>query len=206
MKKWLLILSYIAVIFIAYYYRAPLLEWIENKDSTHIPFSFLLLTFVAIFPVVPFTVAAGVMGAKYGIVIGGLINLASSTIAAILMFLFFRYGFAVEGRQWLAKWKMVDRFTEIVEKNAFMAVLFGRLIPIVPAPAVNLYSAISRMKLSSYALASLIGKIPVMTVFAVIGDQFFEHPRNILYVLLFYSLFIVITYTIYWKWRKVRPS
>jgi uncharacterized membrane protein YdjX (TVP38/TMEM64 family) len=66
----------------------------------------------------------------------------------------------------------MNRFVVIMERNAFLAVVVARLLPFVPAPAVNAASAISRMSFGSFIMATLIGKIPVMIVFAIMGSQF----------------------------------
>jgi uncharacterized membrane protein YdjX (TVP38/TMEM64 family) len=111
-------------------------------------------------------VVAGIIGAKYGPFIGGILNVLSSTLAAGLLFVLVRLVFQEQGIRLLAKFKRVDQFTTLMERNAFFAVLLARLIPFVPAAFVNVYTAISRMRVGTFVAATLIGKIPVMFVFA----------------------------------------
>lgn len=89
-----------------------------------------------------------------------------------------------------------------MERNAFLAVLTARLIPFVPAAAVNVYTAISRMRFGPFFAATLLGKIPVMFVFAVIGDQLLSDLRDVLWTSLIYVLFLSVVFLIYWFFRR----
>jgi uncharacterized membrane protein YdjX (TVP38/TMEM64 family) len=95
------------------------------------------------------------------IVIGG-------TIGASLLFVTVRYLFADTIRQRFgprAK-RIEDGFT----RNAFSWMLFLRLTPMVPYFLVNLIPTVTGIRLRTYALATLIGIIPVTFVFTNLGQ------------------------------------
>jgi uncharacterized membrane protein YdjX (TVP38/TMEM64 family) len=107
----------------------------------------------------------------------------------------------------LAKFKRVDQFTALMERNArFFAVLIARLIPFVPAAFVNVYTAISRMRFGTFMAATLIGKIPVMFVLAIIGDQLLSDVGNVLWTSLIYVVFLFAVFLVYWWFLKRESS
>jgi uncharacterized membrane protein YdjX (TVP38/TMEM64 family) len=177
-----------------------LLSWLSHGGGVeHLLWMIGAAIFLAMVPVVPFGVIAGIMGAQYGPVWGTLINVVISTIAAVLLFLAARVLFQEQGRKLLSRSNRMDRFMLLLERNAFMAVLTARLLPFVPSPAVNVAAAISRMTFGSFVLATVIGKIPVMFVFAIIGNQLASSLSRVLWTLLIYLLFLLIVYVGY-RW------
>ncbi|WP_254611577.1 TVP38/TMEM64 family protein [Paenibacillus sp. JMULE4] len=182
--------------------KGPILRWLDAESANHLLLLFGAAVLLALIPIVPYGVVAGIMGAKYGPFWGGFLNVISSTLAAALLFLSVRTVFQEQGRRLLSKYKRMDRFTELMERNAFLAVLTARLIPFVPAAAVNVYTAISRMRFGPFFAATLLGKIPVMFVFAVIGDQLLSDLRDVLWTSLIYVLFLSVVFLIYWFFRR----
>ncbi|ARU63729.1 hypothetical protein CBW65_23910 [Tumebacillus avium] len=160
---------------------------------------FLFAVLFALVPVVPYGLVGALIGAMYGTVFGALLTWGASTTAALLMFLFARYVFAEQAGRFLQRYEKIGRFTELFERNAFMAILFARLIPIIPALAVNVYSAIARVPLRVYLAATAIGKLPTMIVFVTMGDQAMTSWRNLALVVLFYAIFLGAVYLIYKK-------
>lgn len=194
MKKWILALLYLMMIVLAFLYKNHLLRWLADSSQAQIPVLLGLATLIALVPIVPFGVIAGMMGSKYGPLIGGLINITASTIAAVLMFMLVKAVFEHQGRAYMKKFKHLERLTVLFERNPFIAVLTARLIPIVPAPAVNIYAALSGIPFLTYVLATVIGKIPVMLVFALIGDQIWESPQHVMLVGGIYIIFLALVY------------
>ncbi|MDQ1910470.1 VTT domain-containing protein [Paenibacillus sp. GD4] len=206
MKAVGVVLFYGALLSLAYIQQDPILQWLHNGERGEWPLALALATFLAFVPVVPFGVVGGIMGAKYGPLLGGFINTASSTAAAVLMFLFVRYAFREQGRVYLSRFKQLERFTVLFERNPFMSILFARLIPFIPAAAVNIYSAISRTPLITFFTATLMGKVPVMLVFALVGDQMFTSAARTLTVVLIYGAFLAVVYGGYRLWHKTNNA
>ncbi|GAA4708563.1 TVP38/TMEM64 family protein [Brevibacillus fulvus] len=202
MKKWLFVIGYIVVISIALLYREPLLVWLRGGEPSQIPLMIALVTFIGLFPVVPFTLIAGIMGSKYGPLTGGLINLAGSLLASVLMFLAVRLFFFRQGRAYLSRFAQLASITQQFEKNAFLAILFARLIPIVPSPLLNVYAAISKVTMSTFVLASGLGKVPLMLVLAFVGNRLLANWRDTALAAAIYLIFIAVTYLGYRWWKK----
>ncbi|SFE02865.1 Uncharacterized membrane protein YdjX, TVP38/TMEM64 family, SNARE-associated domain [Paenibacillus catalpae] len=197
MKKWLPVIIYVIVIMLILMNKEQFITWIQRRDSTNIMVILIIATLFALFPVVPYGLVAGALGAKFGFFTGGVINILASSCAAFIMFLIFRYTFSGPARRIIVRYKRVERFTKMFEANAFLAVLFARLIPIIPAQVVNIYSAISRIKFITFTLATVLGKIPIMMTFALLGDQFFTNTTNSVITVALYLGFLLLVYVIY---------
>lgn len=78
-----------------------------------------------------------------------------------------------------------------------MTIFLTRLIPIVPSIIVNVYSALSRVGFLTYTMASSIGKIPSMILFATVGSTIVTNPIGLIYVAIFYGLFLLLVYAGY---------
>lgn len=202
MKRLLVFVITIVAIAGIILYKDPIVRWIDSGQDINPALLFGAAVLLALIPVVPSGIVSGILGAKYGPFAGALVNVASSTLAAALLFVSARVLFQQYARKYVSKFKRIDRFTEMMERNAFIAVLAARLIPFVPAFAVNVYSAISRIRFVTFAAATFIGKIPVMFVFAVIGDQLYSGVGNIVWTSIIYIAFVAAVAAIYWFWRK----
>ena len=92
-----------------------------------------------------------------------------ATAGATLAFLAARYLF----HQWVER-KFGDRIGPIQEgfaKNAFSYLLTLRLIPLFPFFLVNLLSGLTRVRVSTYVLATALGIIPGSFVYTFAGRQ-----------------------------------
>jgi uncharacterized membrane protein YdjX (TVP38/TMEM64 family) len=196
-KKWLLVFMYVSCIILTLMNKDFILTWIQVKDNSDIVPLLGIATLLGLFPVIPYGVIAGIIGAKYGIIVGGFMNVIASTVAAYIMFVIARYAFAEAARRSISRYRNIDFFTKKFEANPFLAVLFARLIPIIPAPVVNIYSGISSIPSSVFLIATLVGKIPVMLVFAFVGDQFFSSLKNIVIIVTVYLIFLIVVFVIY---------
>lgn len=205
MKKWILLaMIYIGFILIGFENKSFFLDWIHNSTPSQIPLMFLISTVLSIFPIIPFTLFAGVMGVKFGIFLGMAINWSGGVLAAILFFLFSRYSFQGKFTEKVKHYKKIDALNYMIEKNAFIAVLLTRLITIVPPIIVNVYSGLSRMSFKTYLIATGLGKIPSMFFFAYSGKQLFQSFEMFFIGLAVYLLFILVTLIVYKRWYKAK--
>jgi uncharacterized membrane protein YdjX (TVP38/TMEM64 family) len=202
MKKWLIIIPYLFIILISYHNKDELIQWIKSDDPSLLPYMVVLSVFIAVFPVVPFSLFAGVMGVKYGPITGGLINWLGSVAAAALFFVLTRNAYAVFLRSYIARFKGLNKFNQLIEQNSFLAVYFARVIHIVPTPVINIYSGISTMTFSTFLLATILGQMPGMFLYAYIGDQILGAPKNIIIGVSFYLAFVLTTFLIYRFWYR----
>jgi uncharacterized membrane protein YdjX (TVP38/TMEM64 family) len=164
---------YILMIILLFIYREPLTTWLEEGHSIPLPLVILMTYFLAFFQVPPYAIVTGYLGNQYGWLFGGLISFLCTVGAATTLFLLTRYIFEEKGRKYLEKVKSVDRFTKMVERNSFLAVLIGRLIPILPSQVISVYSALSSMSFIPYLIATILGRFhsPLFMLYLVIRLQ-----------------------------------
>ncbi len=205
MKKWIIIpLLYIGVFSLVYLNYEFILEWVRESDYKHLPFMFFISLLISTIPVIPFAVFASMMGAKYGLFWGSCINWFGGVSASIIFFLLAKYSFSLIFQRIIEKYRKLDKFHHMINENAFTAVLFTRLIPLVPPPVVNIYSGISGMSLKTYTFATMIGKIPGMILYAYVGYQLFVSYEKIAIGIVLYLFFLGCILFLYRRWFKVR--
>jgi uncharacterized membrane protein YdjX (TVP38/TMEM64 family) len=159
----------------------------------------------ALFPIVPFVLLAGTNVLVFGFWTGFTINYSMNALAALCAFLFARS----VGREWVnskaEKNEMILSFNRSTKKYGFWYILFARCIVILPGPIINYGSALSAISFRQYALATLIGNLPIIFLESLIGHDllFFKHNKERLVWLVL--LFIVIVAAGMWarkKWLK----
>ncbi|WP_339271119.1 TVP38/TMEM64 family protein [Paenibacillus sp. FSL K6-1330] len=194
-KKLGMALVYAAVGGLVYFYGDAILVWIRSTDS--IMLMMFMAVIMALFPVIPYPVVGGVIGAALGPVIGGIVTWVGSTVASILMFMFIRYGYQEWGDRVLYRYNRLGKVTTMFERNAFLTILFTRLIPFIPSIVINVYAALSKVTFASYSIASALGKIPAMLLFSMVGDHLMTDPSHIIITIGVYGVFLVITLMVY---------
>jgi uncharacterized membrane protein YdjX (TVP38/TMEM64 family) len=177
-----------------YLYGESLLNWIRQVGTDYMFTTAILATFFALFPIIPYPIIGGVLGAAYGPIAGSTITWIGSSLASILMFAFVRYGYQDWGKKWLYKYERLSKITTMFERNAFMTIFLTRLIPVIPSIIVNIYSALSRVSFLRYSIASSLGKVPSMILFATVGNSIVHNPSDLTFVSLFYGAFLLVVY------------
>ncbi|GGF92983.1 TVP38/TMEM64 family protein [Paenibacillus abyssi] len=200
LKKLSIAVLYLGIAYVIYVNGDALLTWF--REDNNVILVMVMATLMALFPVIPYPIVGGVIGAAFGPVLGGSLTWVGSSAASILMFLFVRYGYQQWAIKLLHRYSSVGKLTEMFERNAFLTILFSRLIPIIPSIVVNVYSAVSRVSFGVYAVASLLGKVPSMLLFAVVGDSLMTEPGNMLISIAIYGGFLLVTLSIYSRWKK----
>ena len=109
--------------------------------------------------------------AAYGVWVGALIASLSIYLGVLaglpLAFLAVRY---IVGDRLRSRFgPSIDRFAKGVERDALFYIMALRLIPVVPYILVNAAPALVRVKLSTHLLASAIGLVPGIFVYAYLG-------------------------------------
>jgi len=167
----------------------------------------LSLVFVAVlvfFPVVPYPVLAGTIGSIFGVSLGVSISLVGIMVGTMTMFLLARYGFHDLGRKMLVKYPTVQDYESFFERNAFAAIIYARLIPVIPAPLVTVISALSKVKWGIFFTATFIGKIPAVVTFTFAGS-IFEGSKG-LSIGIFAIYFLVILTAVYFHLHKKQAA
>ena len=198
------ILLFLAIIAVGYVYQDQLVDWIKGGGQTAVIVSIVFVAILVFFPVMPFVVVAGIIGAVFGTWYGSLVSLAGALLGAVIMFLMSRYGFRDWAQRMLQKYPKVKEYESYFEKNAFLGILFVRVVPVVPSPAVNVISGISRVSVLTFFVASLLGKIPSIVIFTFAGSNFGENKTGsfITYGVYFVAIMIATSIVMYKRQQK----
>lgn len=188
-----------AVVVCIVLFREEILLWLDQAKDVHALWIMGVATFLALFPVIPYPIIGGALGLTFGPELGAVYTWVGSASASMIMFVLLRWLFFDWGQRILQKVKVIERMTALFERNAFLFILATRMIPFIPSIVVNAYCAASKVGFWPYALASSLGKVPAMFLFAVLGDQLLTEPRNMLISISVYGLFILLVYISYFK-------
>ncbi|PYZ98140.1 TVP38/TMEM64 family protein [Alteribacter lacisalsi] len=202
LRKITVTLFYLGVAFIIYLVHEPLLAWIGSTDRSYAPLTAIVATLMSLFPVIPYPIVGGVIGAAYGPALGGLLIWIGSSLASVIMFAIVRYGYQDWGKKILHKYKYLEKLTVLFERNAFVTITLLRMIPVIPSIIINVYAALSRVRFLSYTAASSLGKIPSMILFALIGHTIVTDPGELLVMAIVYATFLIVMYGMYRVWKK----
>lgn len=197
MKKWIVVITYLIIIIIGFIYRDFLIGWIQDSDPSQLLLMLFISVFLSTIPVIPFTLFAGIMGMKYGIFLGFFINWFGGLVAAVIYYLLARYLLSGFFKEYVLKYRAITTFNQHIKRNAFLAVFLSRMIPVIPPPVVNIYSALSKIQFPIYFTATALGKIPPTFFIAFGGNQLFSHPKTFMLGLIVYGLFLVLIFFFY---------
>jgi uncharacterized membrane protein YdjX (TVP38/TMEM64 family) len=203
-RRILTILLFVAIVGLGYLYKDQLVDWIKGGGSMSVIVSIVFVAILVFFPVMPFIVVAGIIGAVFGTIYGSLISLTGALVGALVMFLMARYGFRDWAQRMLQKYPKVKEYESYFEKNAFLGILFVRVVPVVPSPAVNIISGISRVSVVTFFLASLLGKIPSIVIFTFAGSNFGDNKTAsfVTYGVYFVAIMIATSIVMYKRQQK----
>src|SRR3954453_2682011 len=150
----------LVIIVIGFIQKDELLYLVKQGGTISIFISMLLVAICVFFPIIPFPVLAGMIGAVFGTAQGMVVSLTGAMAGTIVFFFLSRYGFRDFAQEKLMKYPKVQEYDEFLNKNSFVAILTCRLIPVIPAPVVNIICGLSHVKWLTFFTASLLGKIP----------------------------------------------
>jgi uncharacterized membrane protein YdjX (TVP38/TMEM64 family) len=191
LKRILSIGIILAIIGIGYSQKDVLLHLINEGGSLSIFISILFVAICVFFPILPFPVLAGTIGAVFGTTQGLFISLTGAMAGTTGFFLLSRYGFRDFAQQKLMKYPKVLDYEGFLNRNSFIAILTSRLIPVIPAPVVNIICGLSKVNWFIFFSASIIGKIPNVLLLSYAGASF---SSNKLFSFGLYGIYILIVF------------
>ncbi|RFU70470.1 TVP38/TMEM64 family protein [Peribacillus saganii] len=206
MKKWLILIMYLLVILIGFFNKEHIWQWIQDDGKAHLPLMFLFSAIIATIPVIPFTFFSVIMGAKYGWLQGSFIIWFGGLISCTIYFLLARYLLTDFLKVYVRRFKHIEKFQRMIEKNAFAAVFLARIIPIIPPPVVNIYSGVTAIAFLTYLTATALGKIPPAFFVAYTGGHIMTSWSKLFIVALFYFIFVICILYFYKKWFAEKSS
>jgi uncharacterized membrane protein YdjX (TVP38/TMEM64 family) len=171
-KRVLSISLLLIVIAIGFYQKDELLTLIKGGGILSIFISMLFVAICVFFPVIPFPVLAGVIGGVFGTTQGVMVSLTGAMAGTMGFFFLSRYGFRDYAQSKLMNYPKVQDYENFLNRNSFVAILTGRLIPIIPAPVVNIICGLSNVNWLIFFTASTIGKIPNILILSYAGASY----------------------------------
>lgn len=159
---------------------------------------YIIMTFCL---VIPYLILAGACGMIYGIVWGSVIGWGCEMVSAILLFFYGRYFFRSTVERYIKTNHRLQKIDHYAAVNGFMALFFGRLIPVVPSAVLTSVCSISTIRLKDFILATATGIIPAVFVKVMIGHDIIFIKDNVSR-LLFLILFLAIVYAVLFWYRR----
>jgi uncharacterized membrane protein YdjX (TVP38/TMEM64 family) len=178
-------------------------ETIKSGGDFAILASFAFCALLVFVPVVPFIVAAGIIGNLYGTWKGTAITLSGAMFGTTVMFLLIRLGFSSWAQSLLRRYPRVEQYESYFETHSFFTILIARLIPVIPATLVNVLSGLSKVPFFSFFFASLLGKLPVNLLYNFAGKEMSGHKWfSFLIYGVYFFIVLVATYLYMMKERQ----
>lgn len=148
---------------------------------------FLLIVILSFAPIIPMPIVFGVIGYTYELWFALLFNWGAATFGAQLMFILVRYAFPHKAKDRLHRQPTLHYFFTLVENHAFRAVLLARLIPVFPSVGVNSVSAIAHVPAVTFLIATAVGKLPLVIVYTIAGNQLDVYTWQSVMILIIYT-------------------
>ncbi|WP_419888024.1 TVP38/TMEM64 family protein [Neobacillus niacini] len=198
-KRILSISLLLIVIAIGFLLKNELLTLTKEGGILSIFISMLFVAICVFFPVIPFPVLAGVIGSVFGTTQGVIISLSGAMAGTMGFFFLSRYGFRDYAQSKLMNYPKVQEYEEFLNRNSFVAILTCRLIPIIPAPVVNIICGLSKVKWLTFFTSSTIGKTPNILILSFAGASFSSNKLFSFglyggYILLIFIIYVLILY------------
>lgn len=132
---------------------------------------------------------------------GLIISFVGESLGAILAFYLYRKGFKKYLIKNLKKYPKILALITSKDKDTIKLIIYLRMLPFMPSGLVTLGSALSRISLLNFSLASSLGKIPALliealSVYQVINFNFFG--KTILFLAILLGLYNVV--------KKMKPE
>ncbi len=183
----------IIIVAVGFFQKDELLTLIKGGGILSLLISMLFVAICVFFPIIPFPVLAAVIGGVFGTTQGVFISLTGAMAGTMAFFILSRYGFRDYAQAKLMNKPKVQEYESFLNRNSFMAILTCRLIPIIPAPVVNIICGLSKVNGLVFFSASTIGKLPNILILSYAGALF---SSNKLFSFALYGGYILVIFLI----------
>lgn len=170
-----------------------LFELLQTDQDGRWIFHFFLMVLVSMIPFAPIPLLASYVATNYDFLAGLFINLIGTTVGSIILFVLSKTVLRKLAQNYLTKQRYLTKYIAFIQKNGFLAVLLGRIVPILPSAGINLIAGISNVRFGSFFLATLIGKSPTILAFSLAGNQIAHANWDTVLVIALYliALFLI---------------
>ncbi len=143
------------------------------------PLSFVVLYVVLTLLMFPGAIVTAAGGVLFGVALGTVYAVVGASIGATLSFFVGRR----LGRSEVEKiaGQRLGKLDRWLERNGFVAVLYLRLIPVVPFNVLNYAAGVTGIQSRDYVLATAIGIVPGTFAYAALGGSF-DDPASPVFI------------------------
>ncbi|PGL67062.1 VTT domain-containing protein [Bacillus sp. AFS055030] len=124
--------------------------------------SILINVLISIVGIIPAWFLTAINIKLFGFAGGFFVSFIGELIGTFVSFMLYRKGLQKRFISQSTKFKALNRLLSLEGKEAFYGVLLLRFIPFIPSSLITLFAAFGKITWSSFMLASLIGKLPVI--------------------------------------------
>lgn len=164
------------------------LDIIQNESSFAWLYHFFIMALVSMVPFAPIPVLAAFIASHYDFATGLVINMLGTITGSVLLFLLSKKLLRRVALNYLTKRQHLTKYIELVQTNGFLAVLLGRIIPILPSAGINLIAGISNVSLVAFIAATILGKLPTVFAFSLAGHQMVAGNWDTVFIIALYLL------------------
>lgn len=134
------------------------------------PLAYAVLYAAAVF--VPFaaSIVAVAGGLAFGTLWGGVFTYLLTLFASLAPMALARWLGRARVEAWIGNTR-VQRYADLINRNAFLVFLYLRLIPSIPYELQNYIAGVSRIRYREFLLAGALGNAPVIFIMAAFGDS-----------------------------------
>jgi uncharacterized membrane protein YdjX (TVP38/TMEM64 family) len=125
--------------------------------------------FVALNFLVAWTILAGATGLLFGIAAGTPVALAGVTLAALSQMAVSRYLAGAQVGRLLPE--RVARLEGFLERRGAVAIMYSRIVPLLPYGAVNYASGLTRLRFRDMTLGTVVGAAPKVFGYVALGGS-----------------------------------
>ncbi|MEK4630061.1 MAG: VTT domain-containing protein [Solibacillus sp.] len=168
------------------------LQWMNEESILVGMIQLLVMVIVSMIPLAPIPVIALFIASTQGLIVGFIINMGGTLVGSFLLYLLSKNLLKRMAQKMVTRYKGFHAFLDLIQSNGFLAVLIGRLVPVLPSAGVSLISGVSGVKLSSFLLATLLGKFPTILAFSFAGTGFTSGNLNTLILVTLYFLVLML--------------
>lgn len=171
--------------------ETQIMDWLQTPSPWKAIVSFLLLIALAFVPFMPIAVVFGAVGFSYPLPVALFINITGSLLGAVLMFLLCKYGLRGYYERKIQHINSESAFIKLMKTNSFLAIVIARFIPILPSAVVNIVCAMFQVPTRIYVAATLLGKLPSILIYTLVGNQLLENNVGIWMIVALYAVIIL---------------
>ncbi|WMT38942.1 VTT domain-containing protein [Paenibacillus sp. D2_2] len=160
-----------------------------------IPLSLLQGT-IGIFPFATIVMLhISVLGIKNGLIASWI----AGAIAGMIVYLLCGYLFSDWfNRKWMHKLQKYEKWQRGLERYGVWGVIFLRTLPIMPNNLISFMSAISNIKMSSYAWSNMIGNLSGIWLYGILSASVLFPNTDLRKLIFGYIIFLVALSVIFW--------